>query len=121
MLASITDAESLIDIVSALPVRCRQFLSDLLKTLNLETDVMYSRPILAALDSCDLVVLETQDREIQVSIGQVVSGCDRAVELRDFFQAKGLNVELGSFILVLRSDRDVFDLCHGNLLYARRI
>ena len=49
MPASITDAESLIDIVSALAVRRRQFLSDLLKTLNLETDVMNSRPILAAL------------------------------------------------------------------------
>src|SRR5260370_42466399 len=82
---------------------------------------MYSRPILASLDSCHLVILETQDREIQVSIGEVVSGCDRAVELRDFFQAKILNVELGSFILVLRSDRDVFDLCHRNLLFARRI
>jgi len=44
MPASITDAESLIDIVSALAVRRRQFLSDLLKTLDLETDVMYSRP-----------------------------------------------------------------------------
>ena len=67
----------------------------------------------AALDAGDRVVLEVEDRQVQIAVAQVVAGGPRAVDPAYLLHAEHVDVELGGRVHVLGRDGDVLDLRHG--------
>src|SRR5687767_14658218 len=92
-----------------------QLLGNLLEVLDLETDVMDAAPALAALGARDDVVLEAQDGEIDVAVGEEITGGALAVELSHHLQSEVLHVEPLGCLFVLGLNRDMSDACHGRL------
>src|SRR5262249_58971418 len=72
-MAVLTDAERLVDVVARRGPGLLQPLRDLLEALDLEADVMDAAPAGAALDPRHLIVLEVQDREVELAVAQVVA------------------------------------------------
>src|SRR5262245_59192148 len=70
-------------------------------------------PASAALHASDRVVLEVEDRQVEVAVAEVVTPGARAVELRDLLHAEHVDVELRGLVHVLGREGDVLDLRHG--------
>ena len=58
-----------------------------------------------------VVVLELEDREVYVTVAQVIALRGRRIDLTNFFQAEALNVELLRRLQVSCADRDVPNSC----------
>src|SRR2546425_6904724 len=111
--AGVADPEGLVDVVAWRRPGALQPLGDRLQALDLETDVVDAAPAGAALDPGDRVILEVEDREVDVAVAQVVTPGARAVDLRDLLHAEHVDVELRSRVHVLGREGDVLDLRHG--------
>src|SRR5438552_5258626 len=111
--AMLADSESLVDVVAGLGPGVLQPLGDRLQALDLEADVMDAAPARAALDSGDCVVLEVQDRQVEIPVAQVVTPGARAVDLRDLLHAEHVDVEFRGLVHVLGREGDVLDLRHA--------
>src|SRR5262245_24316003 len=106
------DAERLVDVVARLGPGVLKPLRDRLEALDLEADVMDAAPARTALHSGDRVVLEVEDRQVEVAVAQVVAPGARAVDLRDLLHAEHVDVELRGLVHVLGREGDVLDLRH---------
>src|SRR5262245_10669633 len=112
-MAVLADAERLVDVLAGLGPGVLQPLGDRLEALDLEADVMNAAPARAALHAGDRVVLEVEDRQVEVAVAQVVAPGARAVDLRDLLHAEPVDVELRGLVHVLGREGDVLDLRHG--------
>src|SRR3989454_7613145 len=112
-MAGVADAEGLVDVVTGRRTGGLQPLGDRFQAFHLKADVMDAAPVLAALDASHRVVLEVEDRQIEVAVAQIVAPGARTVDLRDFLHAEHLDVELGRLVHVLGREGDVLDLRHG--------
>src|SRR5215470_10303868 len=83
----LADAERLVDVVAGLGPGVLQPLGDRLQALHLKADVMDAAPARAALDTSDRIVLEIQDRQVQVAVAEVIAAGAWAVDLRDLLHA----------------------------------
>src|SRR5262249_2693951 len=106
-------AQLLVDVFSRDGARRLQPLGDLFQAFDLEAEVVDAAPARSPLDSGDRIVLEVQDRQIDVTVAQVVAPGGRAVELRDLLHAEHVDVELRGLVHVLGREGDVLDLRHG--------
>src|SRR5262245_37319154 len=70
-------------------------------------------PASAALHASDRVVLEVEDRQVEVAVAEVVAPGARAVDLRDLLHAEHVDVELRGLVHVLGREGDVLDLRHA--------
>jgi hypothetical protein len=68
---------------------------------------------LPSLDARQGVALDVQDRDIDVAIGEKVTGDALVLQPLHHLQAEVLDVKILSRFFVLRLDRDVPDSCHG--------
>src|SRR5215813_2559625 len=109
-------AERLVDVVAARRVGGGEPLGGVVEVVDLEAKVVDAGPVLATLGPGDFVVLEFQDGEVDIAIGEVVAARVRIVDTADLLQAEHVDVELGGRIGVLGRNRDVPDLRHGGLL-----
>src|SRR5688572_2445352 len=75
---------------------------------------MDAAPLGAALDAGHRVVLEIEDGQVEVAVAQVVAPSAHAVDLSDFLHPEHVHIELRGLVHVLRRDRDVPDLRHGD-------
>src|SRR4029453_16857368 len=91
--AVLTDSERLVDVFAGLGPGVLQPPGDRLQALDLEADVMDAAPARAALDPGDRIVLEVQDRQVEVAVAQVIAPSTRAVDLGDLFHAEHVGVE----------------------------
>src|SRR3989454_1571556 len=112
-MAGVADAEGLVDVLTGRRTGGLQPLGDRFQAFHLKADVMDAAPVLAALDASHRVVLEVEDRQIEVAVAQVVTPGARTVDLRDLLHAEHLDVELGRLVHVLGREGDVLDLRHG--------
>src|SRR2546426_1863143 len=112
-MAGVADAKGLVDVVTGRRTGGLQPLGDRLQAFDLKADMMDAAPVLAALDACHRIVLEVEDRQIEVAVAQVVAPGVRAVDLRDLLHAEHLDVELGRLVHILGREGDVLDLRHG--------
>src|SRR5215470_9748765 len=106
-------AERLVDVIAGLGAGVLQPLGDRLEALDLEADVMDAAPARTALHAGDRVVLEVEDRQVEVAVAQVITPGARAVDLRDLLHAEHVHVELRGLVHVLGREGDVLDLRHG--------
>src|SRR5262252_3092443 len=109
----LADAERFVDVVAGLGAGVLQPLGDRLQALHLKADVMDAAPARAALDAGDRVVLEVQDRQVQVAVAEVIAAGAWAVDLRDLLHAEHVDVELRGLVYVLGREGDVLDLRHA--------
>src|SRR5438094_10243596 len=109
----LADPERFVDVVAGLGPRVLQPLGDRLQALDLEADVMDPAPARAALHSGDGVVLEVEDRQVEITVAQVVTSGARAVDLCDLLHAEHVDVELRGLVHVLGREGDVLDLRHA--------
>src|SRR5262249_35489667 len=72
-------AERLGDVVAARRVGAGEPLGGVVEIVHLEAEVMDPGPLLATFDAGHLVVLELEDGEVDVAVGQVVAGRVRVV------------------------------------------
>src|SRR5206468_6756931 len=112
-MAGVADAKGLVDVVTGRRTDGLQPLGDRRQALHLKADMMDAAPALAALDASHRVVLEVEDRQIEVAVAQVVAPGARAVDLRDLLHAEHVDVELRGLVDILGREGDVFDLRHG--------
>src|SRR5262245_42576404 len=112
-MASVADPEGLVDVLAGLGAGVLQPLGDLGQVFDLKPDVMDAVPVLAALDSGHGVVLEVENRQVDVAVAQVTAPGARAVDLGDLLHAEHVDVELGGPVHVLGREGDVLDLRHG--------
>src|SRR6267378_6788071 len=77
-MGAVAHAERLVDVVPRYGPGRLQALGDRLQALDLEADVVDAAPARAALDAGDCVVLEIEDRQIDVTVAQVVAPGTRA-------------------------------------------
>src|SRR5262245_55924611 len=112
-MASVADPEGLVDVLAGLGAGVLQPLGDLGQVVDLEPDVMDAAPVLAALDSGHGVVLEVENRQVDVAVAQVTAPGARAVDLGDLLHAEHVDVELGGPVHVLGREGNVLDLRHG--------
>src|SRR5437870_7101591 len=113
MSAALSHPERLVDVVAARRASLRQLLGNGLQALDLEADVVDATVALATFDPGHLVVLEVEDRQVEVAVAQVVARGTRAVDPGDLLHAEHLDVELRGLLHVLGRDGDVLDLRHG--------
>src|SRR5262245_58098422 len=106
-------AKRLVDVVAAGRVRGGEPLGGVVQVVHLEAEVMDAGPALATLDSGDLVVLELQDGEVDVAVGEVVAARVGILDAADLLQTEHVDIELGGCVGVLGRNRDVPDLRHG--------
>src|SRR5206468_4011524 len=109
-------AERLVDVVAARRVRGGEPLGGVVEIVDLEAEVMDAGPVLAPLDAGHLVVLELEDGEVDLAVGQVVAAGVRIVDAADLLQSEHVDVELRGRVGILRGQRDVPDLRHGGRL-----
>ena len=107
--AASAEPERDVDIVAWLRHGLLQFRGCFLEALHLEADVMNAAPALASLGARQGVVLEVQDRDIDVAIGEKVAGDALVLQLLHHLQTEVLDVEILGRLFVLRLDRDVPD------------
>src|SRR6516164_1679176 len=106
-------AERLVDVIAGLGAGVLQPLGDRLEALDLEADVMDAAPARTAFHAGDRVVLEVEDRQVEVAVAQVITPGARAVDLRDLLHAEHVHVELRGLVHVLGREGDVLDLRHA--------
>src|SRR5881392_2702527 len=109
---ALPDPERLVDIVAARRAGLCHLFRHGVQALNLEADVVDATVALATLDPGHLVVLEVEDRQVEVAVAQVVARGTRAVDPGDLLHAEHLDVELRGLLHVLGRDGDVLDLRH---------
>src|SRR6266850_5705474 len=83
-----------------------------LEALYLKADVVDAGEVLAALAAGRRIVLEIEDGEIDIAVGEEDAARPRIVNLADFLHAERLDVELRGLLDVLGRQRDVLDLRH---------
>src|SRR5438105_8046285 len=88
------DAERLLDVVTAARPCCGEPLRDRLEALYLKADVVDAGEVLAALAAGRRIVLEIEDGEVDVAVGEEDAARPRIVDLADFLHAERLDVEL---------------------------
>src|SRR5262249_44206266 len=113
---ALTHPQRLIDVIAAGRAGRGQALADLFQTLHLEADVVDAAEALAPLGPPCGLALEVEDRQVEVTIGQVVAPRRRAVDAADLLHPEDVDVELGRLVNVLGRQRDVLDLGHAVLL-----
>ena len=74
---------------------------------------MYAAPARATLSARDDVVLEAQDGNIEMTIGEKVTCRAIAIESAHHLQAEIFHVKMRGRFFVLGLDCNVPDLCHG--------
>src|SRR5262245_51060309 len=109
---TVADTERLVYVVTRLRTSCCQLLSNRLQAFNLETDMVDTTVVFAAFNTCNDVILEIQDSQVDVPIAEVVAFSARTVELGNFFHAKHVDVKLGSGVDILGREGNVLDLWH---------
>jgi len=107
-------AERRVDVVAPRRAGVREPLGDVLEAVHLEAEVVDAGPVLAALDAGHRVVLELQDGQVEVAVGEVVAAGVRIVDPADLLHAEHVDVELCRRLGILRGQRDVLDLRHGS-------
>src|SRR5213592_1324132 len=112
MSAALSHPERLVDVVAERRAGLCQLLGNGLEALDLEADVVDATVALAPLDPGHLVVLEVEDRQVEVAVAEVVTRGTRAVDPGDLLHAEYLDVELRGRVDVLGRDGDVLDLWH---------
>src|SRR5439155_10555753 len=65
------------------------------------------------LGSGHLIVLEVEDRQVEIAVAEVVARGAGAVHPGDLLHAEDVDVELRGLVHVLGRDGDVLDLRHG--------
>src|SRR5262245_6639028 len=106
------DAERLLDVVTAARPDGGEPLGDRVEALDLKADVMDAAETLAALAAGRRVILEVEDSEADVAVGEEDAARAGIVHLADFLHAERLDVELRGLLDVLGRQRDVLDLRH---------
>src|SRR5881396_115992 len=74
MSAALSHSERLVDVVAARRAGLCQLIGNGLEALDLEADVVDATVALATLDPGHLVVLEVEDRQVEVAVAQVEIG-----------------------------------------------
>src|SRR5262249_10227411 len=106
-------AERLVDVVAAHGARGPELVGDRFEAFDLEPDVMDPAIAPTPLGASRLVVLEVEDRQVDVAVAQEAPPGAGIFDLRDLLHPEDLDVEPGGRFDVLRRERDVFDLGHG--------
>src|SRR5438132_455125 len=88
MAAALSHPERLVDVVAERRAGLCQLLGNGLEALDLEADVVDATVALATLDPGHLVVLEVEDRQVEVAVAQVVARGTRAVDPGDLLHAE---------------------------------
>src|SRR2546430_11934988 len=104
---------SLVDVVTARDAGLRQLLGDRLEALDLEADMVDAAVTLASLGPGHLIVLEVENRQVEIAVAEVVARGAGAVHPGDLLHAEDVDVELRGLLHVLGRDGDVLDLRHG--------
>src|SRR5262245_8292573 len=86
-----------------------------LRVLDLETEMVDPRVPGGVLRDGGVLVLEFQDREVDVAVAQVIALGRRRVELPDLLQSEPLDVETRRCVRVPGADCDVTDAGHRSL------
>lgn len=80
--------------------------------MPLDSEVVQAGVPEHAFRSRRVVVFKFQDREVHMTVAQLVALCGGRVDLAGLLQAKAFDVELRCRLRVLRSDSDMPDPCH---------
>src|SRR5215467_15088950 len=83
-----------------------------IEAVHLKPNVVDAAPRLSSLDAGCGVVLEVEDCQVDVAVGEEAAASSRIVDLADLFHAEHLDVEPGGPFHVLGRERDVLDLGH---------
>src|SRR5262245_50811860 len=106
---------SFVDVIARLGACDTPPVGDRFHAFDLEADMMDAAPVFPALHAGHRVVLEVQDGQIDVAVGEIVAAGARAVDLADLLHPEHFDVELRRLVHVLGRDRDVLDLGHAVL------
>src|SRR5262245_43392218 len=117
-LAAAAEGERLVDVVAARGAGGRELVRDRLQALDLEAHVVDAAPCLAAVGAGGRVVLEVEDRQVDVTVAQEVAARAEVVDLAALLHAEDLDVEPRGPLDVLGGERDVLELGHGVLLVS---
>src|SRR5258705_4621354 len=104
-----------VDVIAPLGADGGELLGDALEALDLEAEVVDAGPVLAALDTRHHVVLELEDGQVELAVGEEVSAGVRVVDLADLLHPEHVHVELRGGVGIGGGQRDVLDLAHGGL------
>ena len=108
-----TDAEGLVDFVPGGGAGGLELFGNLLQALDLKADVVDAAVGLAVLRAGYLVVLEVEDRQVDVAVAEVVALGVGGVKFGDFAQAENFGVEPGGGVGVLGGNGDMLNLGHN--------
>ena len=114
----VANAQGLLDVVAPLGAGGSELVEYRLETLDLEADVMDAAEAAAALDARRLIVLEIENREVDVAVTQEAADGARVVDGAHLLHAEDLDVESGRPLHVLGGERDVLDLRHEEPPYS---
>src|SRR5262245_25121267 len=114
-LLAVADTQGVVDVVAPRGPGGGQPLRDRLQAVHLEADVVDAAPLFATLHAGHRVVLEVEDSEIEVAVGEVVAAGVWIVDLADFLHPEHVDVEARRLVRVLGRERNVLDLRHDAL------
>src|SRR5262245_2679054 len=112
-------AERPLDVLASLGPRLRESLADGVEAFHLKPNVVDAAPRFSSLDAGCGVVLEVEDCQVDVAVGEEAAAGSRIVDLADLLHAEHLDVEPGRPFHVLGRERDVLDLGHESLLCVK--
>src|SRR6185436_11116712 len=113
--ASAAHPQRVVYVVAALGADGGQLLGDALEAFDLEAEVVDAGPVLAALDPRHHVVLELENGQVEVAVGEEEPAEVRIVEPADLLHPEYVHVEPGGGFGIRGGQRDVLDLRHGGL------
>ena len=87
-----TEAKRDIDVIARLRHSPTQLCCRLIEAVHLEADVMDATPTLSALRTREGVVLEAEDGDIDVVIGEILAGVTLVLQFLHHLQPEALNV-----------------------------
>src|SRR5262245_57312965 len=104
--------ESLVDIITTPGASRSELLTDRLQAFDLKADVVNATVGFAPLDARGDVVLEIEDRQVDVAVTQEHSTRPRIVDLANLLHAEHVDVELCRLLHILSREGDVLLLRH---------
>src|SRR5207245_4233061 len=105
--------ESLVDIITTPGASRRELLTNRFRAFGLKADVVNAAVGFAPLDARGDVVLEIEDRQVDVAVTQEHPTGPRIVDLANLLHAEHFDVELCRLPHILGREGDVLDLRHG--------
>ena len=116
-----TDAQGLIDVIPGRRAGLIQLLFYVFQVFHFEADVVDATVILTVLRSSHLVVLEVQDRQVDVAVTEIIPLGIGAVELGNLLKTEHIDIELGCLVGILGGDGYMLNLRHDSPLISLKI